>query len=346
MRGERNRGWERVRGRGKAFERDRVRLRERHQYTQTRLRDRNQRHCNQTNWRDRNEITPFYFTRFSDNYTEKELWHHFKKWGDVREIFISKQRNKNGRRYDFVRFKGVEDERKLESQLDSVVIGGLKLYVNLPRYGRQRGEKKTTEVIQYQQHKPPIWNEPEAVLHTQRNTRTHHISYAEAVAGKRNGAHSHEDGLSSVHLEPSAEMEKWLKEGWVGRMTNPGRFHSVEDELRWDLGMDVTDKYLGDDMVLLLGLTDERANKLVHGEGQGTTPMFYSLQKWTPALRSGHRLAWVQCWGIPVIAWDESSIKKIVGVMGELVEVDEDVEDRRRMDRARVLIKTPWKPAI
>ena len=122
-------------------------------------------------------------------------------------------------------------------------------------------------------------------------------------------------------------MEKWLKEGWVGRMTNPGRFHSVEDELRWDLGMDVTDKYLGDDMVLLLGLTDERANKLVHGEGQGTTPMFYSLQKWTPALRSGHRLAWVQCWGIPVIAWDESSIKKIVGVMGELVEVDEDVEE-------------------
>ncbi|KHN05459.1 Serine carboxypeptidase-like 34 [Glycine soja] len=344
MRGERNRGWERVRERGKAFERDRVRLRERHQYTQNRLKDRNQRHCNQTNWRDRTEITSFYFTRFSDECTEKELWQHFKKWGDVREIFISKQRNKNGRRYGFVRFKGVEDERKLESQLDNMVIGGLKLYVNLPRYGRQRGEKKTTEVLQPQPHNPPIWNKHEVAHHTQRNRRTYHLSYAEAVAGRRNGTHTHEDGLSSVHLEPSTEMEKWLKEGWVGRMTNPGRFHNVEDELRWDYGMDVTVKYLGDDMVLVLGLNADRADELVHGEDN--TPMFYSLQKWTPALRSGHRLTWVQCWGIPIIAWDQSSIKKIVGVMGELVEFDEDVENRRRMDRARVLIKTPWKPAI
>ena len=110
-------------------------------------------------------------------------------------------------------------------------------------------------------------------------------------------------------------------------MTNPGRFHSVEDELRLDLEMDVTVKYLRDDMVLLLGLTDERADKLVHVEGQGMTPMFYSLQKWTPALHPGHRLAWVHCWGIPVISWDELSIKKILGVMGELVEVDEDVEE-------------------
>ena len=136
------------------------------------------------------------------------MWHHFKKWGDIREIFISKQRNKNGRRYYFVRFKGIEDERKLESQLDNVVIGGLKLYVNLPRYGRQKGEKKTIEVKQYQQHKPPTRNEHEAFCRIQRNTRTNQISYAEAVAGKRNGAYSHEDGFSSVYLEPSAEMER------------------------------------------------------------------------------------------------------------------------------------------
>ena len=35
------------------------------------------------------------------------------KMGDVREIFISKHRNKGGRRYGFVRFKVVSDERSL-----------------------------------------------------------------------------------------------------------------------------------------------------------------------------------------------------------------------------------------
>lgn len=42
------------------------------------------------------------------------LWFKFKKWGDVREIFITKNRNRSGRRYDFVRFKRVEDVQKLE----------------------------------------------------------------------------------------------------------------------------------------------------------------------------------------------------------------------------------------
>lgn len=32
--------------------------------------------------------------------------------------------------------------------------------------------------------------------------------------------------------------------------------------------------------------------------------------------------------------------------MGELVEIDEDAEEQRWLDRAQVLLKTPWKPSI
>jgi len=79
----------------------------------------------------------FYFTRFHEHTTEKDLWVHFKKWGDVREILIPNHSNKGGRRFGFARFKGVTDERKLERQLDNLRAEGLKLYVNLPKYGRQ-----------------------------------------------------------------------------------------------------------------------------------------------------------------------------------------------------------------
>lgn len=58
---------------------------------------------------------------------EKDLWVHFRKWGQVQEIFISKYRNKGGRRYGFVRFSGVMDVRRLERQLDNLIIGGMKL---------------------------------------------------------------------------------------------------------------------------------------------------------------------------------------------------------------------------
>lgn len=60
---------------------------------------------NISNLRDKKDISSFYFTRFSNDTMKKELWHHFRKWGDVREIFIPNRRNINGKRYEFVRFK-------------------------------------------------------------------------------------------------------------------------------------------------------------------------------------------------------------------------------------------------
>jgi len=51
----------------------------------------------------------------------------------------------NGRSYRFVRFKGVEDESLLERQLGNVIVEGLKLYVNLPHYGRMGGGQPKTE---------------------------------------------------------------------------------------------------------------------------------------------------------------------------------------------------------
>lgn len=93
----------------------------------------------------RNDIVSFYFTRFPEDATEKDLWYHFKKFGDVREIFIPKQWNKSGRRYDFARFKGVEDVHGLERKLDNIIFGGLKMYVNVPKFKRARSEKSIPE---------------------------------------------------------------------------------------------------------------------------------------------------------------------------------------------------------
>ena len=41
-----------------------------------------------------------------------------------------------------MRFKGVADENRLERQLDNIIVGGLKLYVNIPRYGRGKANQR------------------------------------------------------------------------------------------------------------------------------------------------------------------------------------------------------------
>lgn len=74
--------------------------------------------------------------------------------------------------------------------------------------------------------------------------------------------------------------------------------------------------------------------------------MFYSLVKWSSDLRLGNRLVWLRCWGIPLVAWKLENIRKIVATVGDLVEVDDDVEHMQRLDRARVLVRTPRPPLL
>lgn len=94
----------------------------------------------------------------------------------------------------------------------------------------------------------------------------------------------------------------------------------------WDFGADITPEYMGDDMVLLLGLTDDEAERMKKEASEGEETMFYSLEKWSPGLRPGHRLTWVQCWGIPLPALEKTHIQKVVAVFGDLVDVDDDID--------------------
>ena len=271
----------------------------------------------------------------------------------MRKIFISKQRNKNGRRYGFDRFKGVKDVHNLERQLDQIVIGGLKLYINIPKYGREMARKvaaqpKPMGYEEKHENTAAWWRQPQA--------RMSSTSYATVVArnmcssGQRkvtyNEPHSPVASLSLVHLDIPLNDKKWFSEAWVGRLKNLALFDRVEDDLLWDFGADITSKYMGDDMVLLPGLTDAKVEQMMQEEMDGEDSLFHSLEKWNSSLRTGHRLTWVQCWGIPLLAWDMTYIQKIVAAIGDMVEVDDDVEEVRRVDRTRVLIRTPWNPAI
>lgn len=90
----------------------------------------------------------------------------------------------------------------------------------------------------------------------------------------------------------------------MGRLKKQEMFERVEDEIFWTLGSDVMPKYLGDDMVILLGLSDMKAEVMIKEEIDKGSSLFYSLEKWKPKMRPENRLVWIHCWGIPLAAWD------------------------------------------
>ncbi|KAH1253252.1 hypothetical protein GmHk_04G009966 [Glycine max] len=346
-RGERDTGWESVRNRRERREKgprlsiDRKRNQDHHRYQ-----------------RERNDITSFYFTRFPEEITKKDLWWHFKQVGDVREIFISPKRNKMGKRYGFVRFKGVQDVHQVEKKLDSMVFGGLKMFVNTPRYGRPKREYSQVEAKGRTGGKYHLEGSKELAL-TLKTGKKEHIqqgSYAEVVrrhssrAAQRgilsNGELNCNSSRSSVNLEIQGIGQQWLKGAWIGRLKNMAMFERIEEYLWWDIGDNIYPKYIGDDMVLLHGLTEQKAKRMLEEDKEGWGEVFTSLEPWNLHIRAGSRLTWVHCWGIPLMAWDMQHIKKIVASIGEMVGVDDDVEELNKLDIARILIRTSWKPLI
>ena len=192
----------------------------------------------------------------------------------MREIFIPNRRNYNGRRYGFVRFKRVNDTHSLAKQLDRIVMGGLKLQVNIPKYGREKTRSGDPE----NQPRVHVAKKQSIVDRAPQQSHTKPVSYAAALKwnirpqGRRLISPNHNQGQesskSSVVLDVSPEDYEWGKDAWVGRLKNMVMFNRVEEELLWETGMDISPKYIGDDLVLLLGLTNAGAEQLINGENQ------------------------------------------------------------------------------
>ena len=215
----------------------------------------------------------------------------------------------------------------LKQQLDSMVIGGLKLHANLPKHerGRTNDGKPNLEVqrnvgtnkastggddkdhrrkeMAYKAREARSWNQ-----YPQQQTKTTMYVSLVALANRRVGrrvvqGHAHHMATrsqSSLQLNIPMEKAKWLNDAWVGRLKKLSMFDRLEDEIMWEGREEFKPKYLGDDMVLLLGLNDSRVEGLCSEDVENGWSLFHSLEKWNQGLRTGYRLAWIMCWGIPI----------------------------------------------
>ena len=184
---------------------------------------------------------------------------------------------------------------------------GLRMYVNIPKYGKERsGMTLSTArgkqyVKQYEDENRGTYPSTKQPVPSGLNRG----SFADAVVGRNSRVDqrkppTNEDYLchslrSSVQLDIPLSGQKWLHEAWVGRLKNLALFDRVEEDILWDLGVNISLKYIGGDMILLLGLTKEQARQMMDAKNEGGDSLFHTLEKWSPQMRSGYRLTWVQC---------------------------------------------------
>jgi len=260
------------------------------------------------NWRNNPDITSFYFTHFPDEANEELLWGYFKKWGDVREVYIAKRLNKEGRRYGFVRFKGVSDVKGLEVRLDNIFINDCKLFVNLPRFERL-ALKTDLQKKSFIGRKPLDRPSKHCGVITGPPTR----SYADVTAsGACTGGTKREEAtITTILINPEEGRGYWCNEAWVGRLKKVIEVGTLEDRIAWELGYNTRINFLGDDMVLFPGMPDQKAQHIIRAETEIGNSLFYSLKKWTSDCRPKNRVVWLQVWGFPIQVWEKDHFRKL-----------------------------------
>lgn len=80
--------------------------------------------------------TSIFFTEYPEHLGAKYFYKLFEEFSEIDEVVIPPNRDKRGKKYDFVHFLEVRDERSLVLKLDNLMIEGRKLFANIPRFQR------------------------------------------------------------------------------------------------------------------------------------------------------------------------------------------------------------------
>lgn len=238
----------------------------------------------------------FFFTDFPEEVESMKLWKLFARFGHVGEVYIPNKVDRWGRKFGFVKFKGVSDVVGMERKLANVTMGGSKLKVNLARFGREAAvpAAETVKVA-----KPTV--APARVVDGR--------SYS--LATKSGSGSEIQAVAEQVQLEvlPSEMVLEELSRAFVGFLRFPMLAKNLQTSLFMDgkKGFKVTE--MGDGMVLInceeVGGVD-RARKEDPKWWEG---MFSEVRPWSPELVARRRSVWLKIVGIPLHVWDDNFFK-------------------------------------
>ncbi|XP_068504217.1 uncharacterized protein [Phaseolus vulgaris] len=281
--------------------------------------------------------TTFFFSNFPGSHGEYDMTKIFQRWARVKDIFISRRLNRWGRRFGFVRFFDVENAARLEKKLDSIRIGNMKLFVNIPRYRRDGFEEKgrhNSERRNFIASNPvknrskAVWKEKKA-MEEGRFQRGKH-SYANAVRKTSLGP------WKGPTVETKIQVHQWMISSVVGHMSQDFTFDLLCEEFIKGMKM-IKLRYLGDNSVLLTP-KEERMDDLIQLNKEWFESILESIEPWSESYVPSHKIVWVRCFGIPLPLWNKDCFSKVVGEEVELVYVDEVWSN---LEFARLQVRVP-----
>lgn len=137
----------------------------------------------------------FFFSNFEDSWRAKDLFFEFKGLGDIEEIVIPAKKGWRGKKYGFVRFENVIEERLVDTKLNKIWLEGKKLSANISKYARglgpidhkKRGVSGNNLKAKEGNMSSVVLKNYEKKGHIVNTKKVEHKSFAEAFVGKQIG---------------------------------------------------------------------------------------------------------------------------------------------------------------
>jgi hypothetical protein len=258
------------------------------------------------------------------------------------EVVIPVKRDKGGRRFGFARFDRVSDPRSFETDLNNIVIGGLKISANLSRFQRPIENQRNT--IAEERTGRPRHVQPQSTR-ARSPTRIKN-SYAHVV-GMGKGSKLEED-LQRVFYKYESEKKEVdrLLKTFIGVAANPGTTYNIQNAFHSQgyFGVKVTP--LGANLALLEGQEEGEVEALLEDARDWLDQWFSEIRPWTPKDVDLERTVWLRIFGIPVHAWNDEFFAQITKPWGTFMHADDVTSKKLSMDVARLFIRTSCQKAV
>ncbi|KAJ9558233.1 hypothetical protein OSB04_012847 [Centaurea solstitialis] len=295
--------------------------------------------------------TSLLFYNFPRDWGVTHLWRLFKRYGTVSDIYMAFKRLRNGEKFGFVRFRGVQDEVLLERRLKKIWIGDKNMKVHLADK-RKRGVGNCSESRNPRPcvERIPFRRAPEAFR-----------SYADAVKGIPAEAHSakgQSDAWESMERtdlkgpnlgcwQADKEELNFLQHCVVGSVTKMEHVDSIQALISTGTLDNCEIKMLGGNEILLKFESKEAVDSVIRNKVHGIHFWVKDLKLWSEGFRASNRLVWLRIMGIPLQIWKVEVFKDIARNWGSMVTSSNcDLSSSPNLMWGKVLINTSLKSTI
>ncbi|XP_058757254.1 uncharacterized protein LOC131630495 [Vicia villosa] len=278
------------------------------------------------------------------------MYEIFQSYGDIDEVIIPNKRDRRGMRYGFVRFFGVSDSEFLATKLDNIFLENKKIFVNLPRFQRKDSfgiqEKMKDKIGDRGKHVGGRqWIQKPGLVRRggDREAGLRRASFVEVLNSK--ASESLHQKLPLIYDQPEGDLERFRK-AFTGFTSKPGLTYNLQEIFNARGHIDVKITPLGANMCLVEDLTEGAISSLLRKEDPWMKQWFREIRPWKPSDIDYERITWLKCYGIPCQVWNEHFFGRLMEPMGTFLCPDDSTRLQRKMDVARVLIRTKISNAI